>query len=170
MKLIIAFVFFLISLSAFCQTGQIAGQIKKQDTLLEFKYLVVELKLGDSIIKKTVPDTNGHFSLNNIAEGFYSLVIHQIGYRDDVTDSLKISKDTTIALNFIYPPPCNFLYSKGQKPKCIGGHTENIIPIVYGLPAKKTIEKAKKGLVHLAGCIVSDCDPHYYCTIHKREL
>ena len=162
MKPIIVFVFFLISLSTFCQTGQINGQIKKQDTLLEFKYLVVVLKQSDSIIKGTVPDIYGHFSLNNIAEGFYSLVIQQIGYRDDVTDSLKISRDTTIALNFIY--------SKGQKPKCIGGHTDNIIPIVYGLPAKKTIEKAKKGLVHLAGCIVSDCDPHYYCTIHKREL
>ena len=170
MKPIIVFVFFLISLSTFCQTGQINGQIKKQDTLLEFKYLVVVLKQSDSIIKGTVPDIYGHFSLNNIAEGFYSLVIQQIGYRDDVTDSLKISRDTTIDVNFIYPLPCKFVYIKGQKVKCIGGHTDNIIPILYGLPAKKTFEKAKKGLVLLGGCIVSDCDPHYYCTIHKREL
>ncbi len=120
MKLIIAFVFFTISFNTFCQTGQINAQIKRQDSLLEFKYLVIVLKQSGSIIKGTVPDTYGHFSLNNIAEGFYSLVIQQIGYRDYVTDSLKISNDTTIDLNFIYPPPCKFVYIKGQKPKCIG--------------------------------------------------
>ena len=72
MKPIIVFVFFLISLSTFCQTGQINGQIKKQDTLLEFKYLVVVLKQSDSIIKGTVPDIYGHFSCTLFSAIFFS--------------------------------------------------------------------------------------------------
>jgi hypothetical protein len=58
----------------------------------------------------------------------------------------------------------------GKKPTCIGGHTDHIIPIVYGLPTEKTMTKAEKGLVHLGGCIVSEDDPKYYCKIHQVEL
>ena len=62
-------------------------------------------------------------------------------------------------------------YLKNRKPICpIGNHTNNIIPIVYGLPTPKTMAKAKKGLVHLGGCVLSNCDPHYYCTVHNKEL
>ena len=35
--------------------------------------------------------------------------------------------------------------SKSKKvPKCIGGHTDHIIPIVYGEPTPLTMEKAQK--------------------------
>ena len=169
-KVIINIILLQHSISAFCQSGQIIGNIAKQDKLLEYQYLKVLLIRDDSTIKATIPDTNGHFVLSNIGEGLYSLVIKQIGYRDDVTDSLMISNATTKELNLIYPRPCKFVYIDGQKPKCFGEHSGNIIPIIYGLPAKKTMKKARKGLVHLGGCMVTDCDPHYYCTIHKREL
>jgi len=38
-----------------------------------------------------------------------------------------------------------FIYVKGQKIECIDGHTDHIIPIVYGSPTKKLIEKSTKG-------------------------
>lgn len=170
MKLLLAKILVLTSLSSFCQSGQIAGQIMKQDTLLEYKYLTVLLTIDDSTIKGTVPDTAGFFKLKNINKGIYSLKIRYTGKRDLVSNNLQIFSDTTICLNLSYPPPCGFVYRKWQKPKCIKGHTNHIIPIVYGLPTKKTMLKAKKGLVHLAGCTMTDCDPHYYCTVHNVEL
>jgi len=155
----------------YCQSGQIVGHItKKGDASLERNYLTVLLTQGDSTIKGTMADKSGFFKFDNVSNGVYSLKIRQIGYRDFVTDNLKIVKDSILRLNLTYPPPCNFVYEKGRKPMCIGGHTDNIIPIVYGLPTKKTMDKAKKGLLHLGGCVVSDCDPHYYCTTHKIEL
>jgi len=59
---------------------------------------------------------------------------------------------------------------KKQKPTCIGGHTDHIVPIVYGMPTEETMRKAELGLVHLGGCVMSDSDPKFYCTIHKIEL
>ncbi len=170
MKLLLVQALFLISLNSYCQGGQIVGHITKNDVVLEYNYSTVVLTQGDSTITGTVPDSTGLFKLNNINEGVYDLEIRQIGYRDFVSYRLRISNDTITNIAIAYPPPCVFIYAKGQRPICIGGHTDKIIPIVYGLPTKKTMKKAEKGLIHLGGCIVTNCDPHYYCTIHKVEL
>jgi hypothetical protein len=171
MRVLFVHFLFFISVSALSQSGQIVGQIERNnDPFLEYIYLTAFLKQGDSIIKRTIPDQSGVFKFGEINKGIYSLTIRQIGYRDFVTDSLQIQGDTILQLNLKYPPTCIYIYSKDQKPTCINGHSDKIIPIVYGLPTKKTMNKAKKGLVKLAGCIVSVCDPHYYCSIHKIEL
>ena len=61
--------------------------------------------------------------------------------------------------------------SRSKKiPKCIGGHTDHIISIVYGEPTPLTMEKAKKGLVHIGGCVISLPCPRYYCLIHNIEI
>jgi hypothetical protein len=62
------------------------------------------------------------------------------------------------------------VHKKRQKPSCVGGHTDHIIPIVYGLPSEEMMKKAELGLIHLGGCVISDSDPKFYCTIHKIEL
>ncbi|GAA4425338.1 hypothetical protein GCM10023188_06170 [Pontibacter saemangeumensis] len=170
MKTFIVLILSLLSLSGYCQNGQVTGQIALQDSLMEYKYLRVLLQKGESTVNGAVPDNSGHFVINDIPEGNYTLFIRQLGFRDAITDSVVVSDGETTTLNLPYPPPCRFTYEKGQKPKCIGGHSDGIIPIVYGLPTKKTMKKAEKGLVHLAGCIVTDCDPQYYCKIHNREL
>lgn len=169
-KVTIAIILLFHSIPAFNQTGQIVGTITIQEKLLEYQYLTILLKHGDSTIKATIPDSNGHFALTNITTGLYSLVIKQIGFRNEVIDSLDTTNTSTKNLNLPYPGPCKFVYLSRIKPKCFGGHSNNIISIVYGMPAKKTMEKARKGLIHLGGCNVTDCDPKYYCTIHNREL
>jgi hypothetical protein len=63
---------------------------------------------------------------------------------------------------FIFPNPC-----KKSVKVCPENHTNKLIPIVYGLPGEKLIRKAKKGKVMLGGCIVTDCDPKWYCKVHK---
>jgi len=167
-------VIFLISLNVYSQNGRIIGHIANRDTVITNNYWNVFLKQGDSTIKATATDAFANFGFKDVREGTYKLTIQQIGFRDFTIDSLQMQRDTTIAVNLDFPPPCKFAYLsylKDQKPKCIiGGHNNNIIPIVYGLPSKKTMTKAKKGLVHLGGCILSDCDPHYFCTIHNIEL
>jgi hypothetical protein len=170
MKFIVTQLLILSSLVSFCQRGKINGRITKSDTLIEFYELTVILKHGDSVLTGAVPDQNGNFTLKEIPDGYYKIVIKRMGYRDDTKDTIKVEKDTTINLTFGYPPPCVFTYVKGHKPSCINGHMDHIIPIKYGLPTTKTMKKAKKGLVHLGGCMITDCDPQYYCTIHKIEL
>ncbi|WP_181309092.1 carboxypeptidase-like regulatory domain-containing protein [Rufibacter sp. XAAS-G3-1] len=158
------------SLTVFGQNGQIAGVIQKRDSLLDFKYLTIFLIKDSSEFKGAIPATSGEFSIKEVPEGIYSLIIRQIGFRDAFTDNIVVSDGKTTKLNLKYPPPCGFVYAKNTQVKCIGGHTDNIIPIVYGLPTKRTMNRAEKGLVRLAGCIISECDPQYYCKIHKLEL
>ena len=169
MRYSILVILFLLSLNVFSQKGQIIGHIKLQDTLLEYKNLTVILR--DSIIKGGAhPDTNGYFKIENIKVGSYYLEINKHLSEKNVVDSIRIVSDTTVNLNLSYPLPCKYIYVKGQRPKCLEGHTDHIIPIRYGFPNEKTMAKAKKGKIYLGGCIVSDCDPRFYCTIHKIKL
>ena len=66
--------------------------------------------------------------------------------------------------------PTKIVRTKKQKTTCIGEHTDHIVPIVYGMPTEEVMRKAKLGLVHLGGCVMSNSDPKFYCTLHKIEL
>ena len=48
----------------------------------------------------------------------------------------------------------------------ICGQHDQVIPIVYGMPAFELFKKAERGLVHLGGCCISNNDPQWYC---KRD-
>jgi hypothetical protein len=50
------------------------------------------------------------------------------------------------------------------------GHTDRLLPIVYSRPTPQTMRQAQQGKMVLRGCLVSACDRHYYCTIHKNDL
>ena len=168
MRILLVKIFILVSISCFGQGGQIAGRVTMTDNVFSPNYLTLVLKLDSVEVTGTVPDANGNFKIDKIKKGTYSLVIRQIGNRDAITEGLVIKGDTLINLDLVYPPPCTFTIDKN--PKCINGHRDKIIPIVYGLPNKRTMEKSKKGKVHLAGCNLTGCDPQFYCTIHKKEL
>lgn len=170
MKTCFLAVLFVISMATFGQTGQLVGHITKQDSTLDFGYLTILLKQGKTIIAGTVPGNIGDFNFRVPKEGIYSIVVQQLGFRDAITDSIKISNSTITEINLAYPPICKFIYKAGEIPKCVGGHTDNIIPILYGLPSDKSLKQAQKGKIYLGGCVVTDCDPQYYCKTHKREL
>lgn len=122
-------------------------------------------------MNETMTDSEGKFQLKKLSPGFYTLFIDQVGFRREfIMDSIRVFKDSTVQLEVDYPGPCRFVYENGKKPQCPDGHYDSIIPIVYGKPLRETAEKAEKGLVHLGGCMVTDCDPQYYCTIHKKEF
>jgi hypothetical protein len=59
---------------------------------------------------------------------------------------------------------------KNSRPSCLNGYTGNIIPLVYGEPNEKAMEKANQGKIHLGGCVIIKDAPKYYCTIHKIEI
>ncbi len=170
MRFIFIQIFFLISLNAICQNGQILGRIETDDAFFINSEFSILLKQGDSIINKVYPNSNRYFGFKNITSGYYRIVITRILQREVTMDSIYVTNDSTINLILAYPGPCKFVYINEQKPKCLDGHSDHIIPIIYGYPTQKMMKKAKKGLIHLGGCIVTDCDPKYYCTIHKKEL
>jgi hypothetical protein len=66
--------------------------------------------------------------------------------------------------------PCPYGYPAAARPACVGGHTDRLLPIVYGRPTPHTLRRARQGTVVLRGCLVSGCDPRYYCPVHKKDL
>lgn len=70
------------------------------------------------------------------------------------------------------PPaaPCAYHYPAAHHPACVGGHTDQLLPIVYGRPTPQAVRQAQRGRVVLRGCLVSGCDPRYYCPLHKKDL
>ncbi len=52
----------------------------------------------------------------------------------------------------------------------VGNHSKHIVPVLYGLPGEKLRRKADKGKVKLGGCLISGCDPQWYCKIHDKTF
>jgi hypothetical protein len=51
-----------------------------------------------------------------------------------------------------------------------GGHTDNIIPIEYGMPTREAAEEEKEGKIMLGGCCEEDDSPQHYCKTHKIKF
>jgi hypothetical protein len=55
----------------------------------------------------------------------------------------------------------------GKEPECPVCHqSDEVIPIVYGLPGYELAQKSEQGRIRLGGCMVTPDDPHWYC---KRD-
>ena len=46
-------------------------------------------------------------------------------------------------------------------PECV--RTDVVVPILYGYPSAGAMEAAERDEIVLAGCMVGDLDPSYYC-------
>ena len=157
------------SLTGLCQTSYLVGRVTEGATNKGFAGITVLLKQGDTTVSGASTDSIGEFRINKVAVGNYTVQIENIGYRTETIDNIAVTESSS-RLIIPFPGPCKFIYTKGSKPNCIGGHTDNIIPIAYGLPGNVLMKKAKRGKVYLGGCMVSGCDPKYYCMTHKVEL
>ena len=154
------------------QFGTIEGKVDFVDEIVSKQGVEVLLNIRDSIVYRTYANEQGYFQFDSIPTGTYSLSIKQIGYRIVTVDEIRVNEGSlvNVTVQFPHPLPCPYNYAKDSKPMCVKGHTDNIIPIVYGLPGKRLMKKARKGKIHLGGCNVSNCDPMFYCATHKLEF
>lgn len=58
--------------------------------------------------------------------------------------------------------------SKPDTGYCPEGHSDEIIPIVYGLPTDEMFAKSDSGLVYLAGCEMEE--EQWYCKKHDKTF
>ena len=161
MKIIIITLFF--SNFLFSQTAVLNGKVFEEDSKVGFPF--VQLILKDEKEKSFIlqTDLEGNFKFENLIFGVYSLKISFIGLRDNFIEKLIINKDQN-ELNIKFPEKCI------KKNKiCPNNHYDNIIPIIYGFPSKKLLNKSKKGKVKLGGCDPSFCEK-WYCKKHNLSF
>ncbi|MVN79261.1 DUF2012 domain-containing protein [Hymenobacter sp. HMF4947] len=153
-----------------CQVGQLAGQVNNSKGSGGFPGITVTLQHDGHTIAGTATNQDGTFSLSNLPVGTYDLVLEMIGYRTERQIGVSITTAQAARLTIPFPGPCPYTYPHHKLSVCMGGHTNHFIPIAYGLPTARMMQRAKQGKVYLGGCQVTGCDPKYYCPIHQKEL
>lgn len=165
MRIIITFWILAFSLNCFSQNGEIKGQIMalfNSDVLpgATLKILGTEYS--------TQADYEGNYALENIKAGKYDIVVELINFAKDTLQRVEIKSGISTELDIELPLDCHLKNINGICPN--GNHGNNVIAIIYGLPSKRYLKKAKKGKIKLGNCVVTGCEPHWYCKTHKIEF
>jgi hypothetical protein len=166
MKGILIFLVFSISCQVFSQTGSIEGKVifKLDSLVLPGATVVVS---GTRIGAQT--DINGFFELSKLKVGKYNLIVEYLGYGKDTIQNVivKDAAETKIIMGL----PAGKCHERTDSKACpLDGKSKYVIPIVYGLPNRKTMRKMEKGKVKLGGCEVTGCEPYWFCEEHKKEF
>jgi len=101
--------------------------------------------------------------------GKYDLVVEYLGYGKDTIQNVvvKDAAATKITLGL----PAGECFEKANSKACpVDAKSKNVIPIVYGLPNRRTMRKMKKGKIKLGGCEVTGCEPYWFCKEHNKEF
>jgi hypothetical protein len=150
------------------QTYALAGQVIDSRTNTGLPGATVLLKKDTLVVTGCSTNQDGSFQLSKPLGSGYTIEVRSIGYRTKIVLLGYVANPAPLRL--LMPGFCPYVYRHGKTPPCIAGHLNEVVPIVYGLPDTKTMEKAKRGKLYLGGCNLTGCDPKYYCLIHKREL
>lgn len=82
-------------------------------------------------------------------------------------DSILVRRGQQLVVNLTIRGPCLYDHPSDYIPVCPKNHRNRIVPITYGLIFYTEKSKSKKGKFYSGGCIVTDCDPQFFCKKHK---
>ena len=117
-------------------------------------------------------DSLGHFNLKLEESGNYRVSVSG-PFEPDTTFNVSIRQNETLDLTISYPPKlCPYEEAKTTGVCPDGKHKDNVVPIIYGLIIgdEEFMKKVEKNEVELGGCMVTDCDPNWYCKTHARRF
>lgn len=102
--------------------------------------------------------------------GLYSFVIRDEQGRVESNDSIVvITKDALLEIEL--NAPCLYERPADYVPLCPKNHTDNIIPIFYGLLVQhKDDSPVAYQEYYPGGCLVTDCDPKFFCKLHGTRF
>jgi len=161
-KLVLISIFFTQLFFGFSQKyGTIEGVVydSVENTGVAYvNLLLIKADLG------TFSDEEGKFIFNNVPIGEDILKCSLIGYGTPRRLNIKIIENST---SFIKINLAQCQYDTFGSPRCpICNKTDEIIPILYGEPTNKSLKRAKKEKIMLGGCVITHCNPNWYC---KRD-
>ncbi len=174
MRVILTILTMALSLDSFGQV--INGTISFIKDNNEYNIVWVTAKAikqtKDKESKMAKSDSLGHFKIEFEESGQYQLSVNG-PFEPDTTFLVDVRQSETLELTISYPPKiCPYEKSKmtGICPE--GNHKDYVIPIEYGLIVgdEEFMKKVKNNEVELGGCMVTDCDPNWYCTTHDRRF
>ena len=171
MKSLLTITFLFATCFCFAQTQQNGDAVF--DVAIAYRPATIQLLTDTNSFPVSNINNIGRITYNDIKPGHYKILISGRGQTSAIKDSIFVGQGQRLVLNFIIDGPCLFDHPVGYIPTCPKNHTDNIIPIVYGLIATRgdTFIKNKKEMkVKYAGCVVTDCDPQFYCKEHDIDF
>lgn len=154
-------IFILVFIQAYSQKGDFSGHVTDRHDGSNFTGVTVELNENGKVVYEAQTDFDGNFVIKNVEFGPYEFKLNCCGHQSLIIKEFYFSRNDRV-LDFIYPNPC-----KESVKLCPQNHSDNLIPIVYGLPGEKLLKASKKGKVILGGCVITDCSPEWFCKKHK---
>jgi len=136
-------------------------------------YVIVKINYDgqDKTIKGGYSDDNGLCQFDSLPVGLYDIKTSMIGYPSALLKSVTIKSDTTIVIEL--DNNCKYNYTDSKIcPRC--NDSIKVIPIRYGLVIRNSKRHRKlnnrRSKVYYGGCIVTGCDPHWYCKKHRLKF
>lgn len=168
MKCPLAIVLICSSILCFSQKASLKGAVL--DSTLNDRPVTVQLLKGTRVIAQALAVNDGKFRFEDLTPGRYRLRFKRLGEGDFYISNIILKEGQTSEIDFNPAVACPYRYPKGFTPHCLKKPSDPIVPIVYGLPTRKTLARAKAGEVHLGGCLITGCDPKYYCGTHDLKF
>ena len=167
---IVIILIFLGSLSCVAQNSVIYGQIvpeNPEDSARIIAKSKVVLKINGTK-KASYPDKNLNFTFQNLDSDSILIYMEPKSARIETMMMGFLEPNDTLFLKIPYMLTCKYDKSKNNKTCPICKRQDRVIPIVYGLLAyiQKKGEVNKEPEIKEGGCIISNCDPNWYC---KRD-
>ncbi|MCF8228834.1 MAG: carboxypeptidase-like regulatory domain-containing protein [Bacteroidales bacterium] len=160
---IIVFSFLQIALSQ--GSGSLEGIVFDNTRSEGVQYAHIHLLKSDL---RMITDSAGNFKLEDIPAGDEVLKNDALGYGKPRIVHIRIFEDSTVFIR-LNLEACEYDYlGGGNCPVCL--QTDQVIPIVYGNPGRKTIRRMKKGEVYLGGTVIDYCQPRFYCKRDKVKF
>ena len=171
-------ILFLISFSnGFCQSGEIGGKLliateEERNSLPSKVYAILK---HENIKDSIQVDANFNFKFENLRSGKYYVSFSVRNYPINRSYIFNLKDGEKINHDIELKPICPFQNSK-EKTNCpVCKKDDKVIPIAYGLrvsivPKNKKNKSKAENKVYEGGCVVSDCQPNWYCERDKTEF
>lgn len=161
----------------FCQSGEISGKLlianeEERNAMPSKVYAILKYENSRDSIQV---DEKFNFKFENLPSGKYYLGFSIQNFPRNFYYIYNLKDDEKINIDIEFKPICPYQNSK-EKTSCpLCKKEDKVIEIVYGLRATIVKKGEKENLkskikVFEGGCVVSDCQPSWYCERDKTKF
>ncbi len=163
MKLVLTVASFFLLSYGFSQSEY--DSIIFKSIIGEFKPINIDIIKGNEKIA-SIETQGGILKFKSSETAYYTLHMERHDSLKGI-DSILVRRGQQLVVNLTIRGPCLYDHPSDYIPVCPKNHRNRIVPITYGLIFYTEKSKSKKGKFYSGGCIVTDCDPQFFCKKHK---
>lgn len=136
------------------------GDPENYESILTNTKIILETSTRNDTVSL---DKNMNFIFKDVQADTCRIYFSKRTYPSNTYYKLYFNPKDTKTLELNYRSTCPYKKEKSVCPIC--KKEDKVIPIVYGMIAEitKKGEEKKKEKYRSGGCVVSDCDPHWFC-------